>query len=47
VSYLLIGFLVIVAAFLGKAWNDAREENSGLRAQVAALKKKLARSRGA
>jgi hypothetical protein len=45
-SYVLIGLLVVVSGFLGKAWNDAREENSGLRAQVAALKKKLARSRG-
>jgi len=43
----VIGFLALASFFLGKAWIDARSENSGLRQQVASLKKKLARHRGA
>lgn len=43
----VIGFLAVASIVLGKAWIDARSENTGLRQQVATLKKKLARHRGA
>jgi hypothetical protein len=43
----VIGVLAVAAFFLGKAWMDARSENRGLRAEVAALRKKLAKRRGA
>jgi hypothetical protein len=46
-TYVVIGFLVLASFFLGKAWIDARSENSGLRQQVATLKRKLAKHRGA
>ena len=40
---MLTAFLMAVAAFLGKRWNDSSAENSQLRAQVASLKRQLAR----
>jgi hypothetical protein len=46
-TYFVIGFLALASIFLGKAWIDVRSENSGLREQVASLKKKLAKHRGA
>ena len=39
----LIASLVISALYLGKRWNDSSVENNQLRAQVASLKRQLAR----
>jgi hypothetical protein len=37
-----IGVLLALAAYLGKRWNDSNNENVALRAQVAALKRRIA-----
>ena len=40
---ILIGALAIIAVYLGKRWSDTNVENTQLRAQVATLKRQLAR----
>ena len=42
-TMLLVAFLTGVAAYLGKRWGDSNAENTQLRAQVASLKRQLAR----
>lgn len=39
----LIASLTAVALYLGKRWSDTSAENTQLRAQVASLKRQLAR----
>ena len=39
----LMAVLGIVALYLGKRWSDSNAENVQLRAQLAALKRQLAR----
>jgi hypothetical protein len=39
----IIAALAIIALYLGKRWSDTNVENTQLRAQVASLKKQLAR----
>ena len=42
-STVFIAVLVVLALYLGKRWSDANVENVQLRAQVAQLKRQLAR----
>jgi hypothetical protein len=38
-----IASLMVIALYLGKRWSDTSAENTQLRAQVASLKRQLAR----
>jgi hypothetical protein len=40
---MLIATLAAIALYLAKRWSDASAENSQLRAQIASLKRQLAR----
>jgi len=42
-TFVSITVLVLLSLYIGKRWHTARAENSNLRAQIVALKRKLAR----
>lgn len=42
-TMVFIASLVVIALYLGKRWSDTSAENTQLRAQVATLKRQLAR----